>query len=677
MMKTKEKNRNDINFQRPWIFYLFSILLIGLAIRIPLMFASMDGDEGTNYTYYGALPWSELFSTYTSTNQHSLYVAIAYIFRLIFGESEFVFRLPSLLTGILSGYLVYTLSYRITRSPFVSTIAAALIIFSIQNLEYSVRGRGYTLSLFLSLLSTHAILNTFEKKAPIFWGTMFSIFGLGLVVTLPSNAVFLGEITIFFWVLKWSKTNIKDLIFSKSFYRENWFIFLTVFLTLSYFGVILEDLKFGILIYKEYAISVGKHIYWSFERAIKVFSELFQPWGISIFLVFVFGIYSLRKSPYFLPILGFYIFFILFQGGQNILPPARALIQLLPFFFIISAIGCHEILEKSFKRLPIGFHKFPIILLVAFISIPAAIKSPQFYKKRARYIGAAKIGDSIKALEYLKEKIPNKSLIVLPTIDRALNHYLVKEVTRRNVEAIKNRKIENIFFIGKKPFKFLSFGAPQKDLKYVEFPKSDLPNKLFPEIKEIGDLGIFKYSGKILKITPDQADVENLIFPAKKENSVFKINPNNIDRVEGQNSIEIINKTNFTFLQNAIKKSEVNLLEYEWRLALIVHFYKYNQDGGFILYDKFHTTNPFFFYLNQQQGGFTLSEGKLKYFESFPFEYLHKRSWNIPFPYPKDSWRVDLKLFPLEDVRELTGLSFYFAPNKNIYDGIGIFLLVP
>ena len=166
------------------------------------MFFGLDGDEGTNYTYFAALPWAELFTRYLDPQQHTLYIAIAYIFRMVFGESELVFRLPALLAAILSVVLIYKVSLKVTHSPFTSFLAATLLNFSFLNFEYSVRGRGYTLTLFLSLLLINAVLEIYKNKHSIFWSLIFLIGGLLLVMTLLSNAFFLAGVSILFLILK-------------------------------------------------------------------------------------------------------------------------------------------------------------------------------------------------------------------------------------------------------------------------------------------------------------------------------------------------------------------------------------------------------------------------------------------------------------------------------------------
>ena len=212
---------------------------------------------------------------------------------------------------------------------------------------------------------------------------------------------------------------------------------------------------------------------------------------------FAYGVLKLRSNYYLKAFTGFLFFILVLQGILNILPPSRTIIFLLPVVLIISAYGIRRGLYLV-KNFPYIYKNVALVLFWILVLIPAYFKFSDFHKERASKDHSAKIIESKQALAYLQNKIPTNSLIVLPTIDRALNHYLVKEVTKRNVDVIKNRKLENIFFIGPKEFKFLSFGAPMKDPKDESFLKSNLSKNIFEKFGEIGSIRISKFNGKYL-----------------------------------------------------------------------------------------------------------------------------------------------------------------------------------
>ena len=150
---------------------------------------------------------------------------------------------------------------------------------------------------------------------------------------------------------------------------------------------------------------------------------------------------------------------------------------MLPLILIITAYGANKIVNLEKFSSP-RYKRFILITFILLILVPSYWSLRIFYTERANKSRAAKIKDSKEALIYLQNKISPNSLIVLPIIDRALNHYLVKEVTKRNIDVVKNRKIKNIFFIGPKEFKFLPYGAPMKDPKDELFLNSDISKNI-------------------------------------------------------------------------------------------------------------------------------------------------------------------------------------------------------
>jgi hypothetical protein len=653
--------------------FLLGLIAIGVGIRMPSMFLALDGDEGTNYTYFGALPWAELFTKYLDPQQHTLYIAVAYMFRWVFGESELVFRLPALLTAMLSVILIYKISLKITHSTFVSFLAATLLNFSFLNFEYSVRGRGYTLTLFLSLLLINAVLEIYKNKRPIFWSLIFVSGGLFLVMTLPSNVFFLAGVSIFFLILKCKNKKLSALVSSKKFYKEISFIIFTAIISLSYFGIIWSDLVKGVSIAENYAVSVGENIHWSFLRFIKTWAGLLQPWGGLLLVSFAYGVIKLRNNYYLKVFTGFLLFILVFQGILNILPPPRAIVFLLPVVLIISAYGIRRglYLVKNFSHV---YKNVAFIFFWTLVLIPAYFKFSDFNKERVIKTHSAKIAESKQALAYLKNKITDNSLIILPKIDRALNHYLVKEVTKRNVNVVKNRKLKNIFFFGSQPFDFLSYGAPWKKPKNEWFQKSDIPKNIFKKIKKIGRLGIYKFSGRIKNLS-NNADYENFILQ-KSSNSSLSISPNYKIPIEGEFSLDILNKTTKPIKIKTKESPDLNFSS--WALILQVYLNKHANPGHIVFTYRRGGGFPFVYFLNLFQGAFKINNDQSVFpFERFPLEYLHKHAWKQSSQVvPKENWLIDLKLTPL---RKKVPLDLYFSigPNKTALDGLGYYLLGP
>jgi hypothetical protein len=666
-----EKNTTFSKFSS---VYLSVLIAIGIGIRMPLMSIPLDGDEGTNYTYFADLLWSELFTKYLDPQQHTLYIAVAYVFRVIFGESEFIFRLPALLTSVLSVFLIYRVSLKITDSPFISFFSATLINFSLITYHYSVRGRGYAITLFLSLLLIYAVIKIFESKKTTLWHFIFVFGGLFLVVALPSNAFFLGAVSMFFLTLKYKNETLKNLFLSKYFYRETSFIILTAILAFSYFFIIWSDLVKGFSIAANYAITVGENIKWSFPRLIETWSQLLQPWGLWILGIFVFGFIRIRKNKYFAPIVTFMLFILILQGVSNIIPPARSIIFLLPIVFIVTAYGIRDVLDFFSNRFSVDNKQ--LVLTVVFLATltPSYFDLNDFYKERVRKAKSTTIADSKEALNYLQNEIPNNSLIVLPKVDRALIYYLVKETTKRNVEVIKKRNLENIFFIGPGAFNFLSFGAPMENPENEWFNNSDSSKNIFGKIKQIGNLSVWKFNGRITNLS-SRPDFENILMKSA-ENSHFKIGPNYNQRVEGESSLLAYNKKS-NLISLKANSLRFNFSSHPVAIVLKLLLRKHNNISKIDLMDEDTNTFPFWYSLNMLQGGFKLDPNKkILPFERFPLEWLHKYAWKQKSNEPKENWIIDLKLTPLKKKSNLK-IMFSIFPNETIWDGLGFYLLSP
>ena len=137
--------------------------------------------------------WKELFFSYTSPNQHSLFSFLSNLSIQIFGENETSFPLPSFLAGILTVPLIWIAGKLILKSHGASLLAAFLISFSAPLLENSQQGRGYTLTAFLALIvfiCGQKILVSCNRNWWM-WSSVFLGASLCMVLTLPGNIYFL------------------------------------------------------------------------------------------------------------------------------------------------------------------------------------------------------------------------------------------------------------------------------------------------------------------------------------------------------------------------------------------------------------------------------------------------------------------------------------------------------
>ena len=130
------------------------ILLFFLAVclRLPTLGSVLSGDEATTFLMHAGSSWESLLLSYLGPNQHTLFSVLSNLMMEIFGESEIAFRLPSMMAGSLAVPLTILIGKRLTGSITVGLVAGILMVFSVPNILWSQVGRGYALTICLSLV---------------------------------------------------------------------------------------------------------------------------------------------------------------------------------------------------------------------------------------------------------------------------------------------------------------------------------------------------------------------------------------------------------------------------------------------------------------------------------------------------------------------------------------------
>ncbi|MCA8940986.1 MAG: glycosyltransferase family 39 protein, partial [Planctomycetes bacterium] len=133
---------------------LLLILLAALALRLPVMFESLWFDEyyTTSHTI-GSLALL-LKSLYTDIHPPAYY-AFMTLWTNLFGDSEFSIRLPPLLCGLGTIWLVRELT-RSVAGERAGWVAAAIMATAPVHIWYSTEARPYSAQLLLLLLAMHS-----------------------------------------------------------------------------------------------------------------------------------------------------------------------------------------------------------------------------------------------------------------------------------------------------------------------------------------------------------------------------------------------------------------------------------------------------------------------------------------------------------------------------------------
>jgi 4-amino-4-deoxy-L-arabinose transferase-like glycosyltransferase len=143
-------------------FVLFVALLLGLAVRFPHIGRGLGEDE-----LFTAVNFVEgsLWNTVTDIggfNNHIGYSLLARAAERVFGRSEQVLRLPSLLLGLATIVLIFLLCRELFSEGF-GLLAGFLLAVSPAHVDWSVQARGYSGMVFFTLLSAYLFFRLLKR----------------------------------------------------------------------------------------------------------------------------------------------------------------------------------------------------------------------------------------------------------------------------------------------------------------------------------------------------------------------------------------------------------------------------------------------------------------------------------------------------------------------------------
>jgi uncharacterized membrane protein len=164
---------------------LAAFFVIGLVERVRLLFRPFNFDEADTFSNFAARPLYIGVSWYPEPNNHLFHtVLMHYAFRL-FGDQEWVLRLPALFAGALLTPLTYWVA-RSLYNKYAALIASAMVTAASFLIFYSVDARGYSIQcaffLLLTIVSRY-LLGHDSRPAWLLW-IIFATLGL---YTIPTN----------------------------------------------------------------------------------------------------------------------------------------------------------------------------------------------------------------------------------------------------------------------------------------------------------------------------------------------------------------------------------------------------------------------------------------------------------------------------------------------------------
>ena len=506
-----------------WAFFFALLCLPGLK-------APLNGDESATYLEHVSSTISKLLTHYAGPNQHTFFSILSNASMKAFGESEVVFRLPVFFAAIFSIFLIHILGQRLWNSR-VAAFAALLMIGSAPHFYWAQHGRGYAFSELLALTSVFGMILLFEGKSKGAWVLIFS--GLGLCITLPSNAYFLPGCGLAFIFVLWESRNpeisIPWIHLGKKVFP---FIFLAT-LTAGYFLMIYDDLVLGIETYKKFLkldqdIGLSAGIPQQYQEIAR---NLAQPWGLWLYIPVCFGLWALNRTQrgFFLILLTTPGLLVVFSG---MLGPSRVYSYLLPFNFLLAALGIDKGIEILSRFMPHYFGKVLTVSLGLIFLIPSFFSHASDYLSK-KDIKAATMAESREALRYVQDETTEHELLVISFEDMALRRTLEPLIAKKMLNIFRDRQLDGIPYLGHRdiPVSHISsnFGrqAPV------------LPKSLMKVVADIGRVRIYRMNVGVVPL-PRQKGNEKFFDQWRKlkdqEVSLFK---NQEHKFLGQQSLQM------------------------------------------------------------------------------------------------------------------------------------------
>jgi mannosyltransferase len=172
-----------------------ALLAAALALRFYRLGDGLWYDEIGTWLRYMHLPLERIPFVYGSENQHFLFSILARASILIFGESNWAFRLPAALFGIASIWSAWWMARMVTTSR-EALAAAALLTFSYHHVWFSQNARGYSGLLFWTMLASGFLIRALDSSSRRDWMWWAACAALGVYTHATMSFVLLGHALI-------------------------------------------------------------------------------------------------------------------------------------------------------------------------------------------------------------------------------------------------------------------------------------------------------------------------------------------------------------------------------------------------------------------------------------------------------------------------------------------------
>ena len=179
------------------LYILTGILLLALGLRVLGLNAPLWFDEVQTLGSHLRLDWSEMFGSY-EMNHHYFFNVKSKISIAMFGEHPWAMRLPALLFGVGTIWMIWVLA-RDLAGVQIAHASAFLLAIQYHHIWFSQNARGYTEMAFWGTLGTILFLRGLERRDWRIWISYALVLAAGVFTHLTSLFLFASHGAI--WLL--------------------------------------------------------------------------------------------------------------------------------------------------------------------------------------------------------------------------------------------------------------------------------------------------------------------------------------------------------------------------------------------------------------------------------------------------------------------------------------------
>jgi uncharacterized membrane protein len=387
---------------------IYALLFVGLIFRLINLNQSLWLDE-TVQAITSKGTFLNLFTELQGDFHPPLYHLLMWRWAHLFGNGEIAMRLPSVLFGVGTIYLVYLITEQaFPKKPFVPLLSALFLVTAPFHVYYSQEARTYAMTAFFAALSIYCLLRLMNQQKLLVKIAYILSTTLLLYSDYYGLFVFLAQVITILIILR---KKITKFLFA-------WLVIVVLFLPcLPLLWIQLKTGRQATAFLPEW----GRLVNLSFLKAlpltfikfsigrITIFNKTFYAF-VSAFLLIVYGLIFikgfLKGRKFFIDhcrwviLLWFLIPIVIAWLLSFFIPnyqPFRLLL-VLPAFYLLLALGISGISSTKTRIMAITF-----ILLVNLISLGVYYQNPYFHREDWRgtvaYIESQ--GEEQKALALL------------------------------------------------------------------------------------------------------------------------------------------------------------------------------------------------------------------------------------------------------------------------------------